>query len=410
MSSGTQKASRRVILSALFARILHKSSTALRNVGPGSGLRERGQILSRGRGQTLNPTLACTIARNDPDGRASFSGKVDPASPAHRLETRTSTRPSFARYEFYAICGLAAAHFSSALAEEAYDYDADIDPILEQYCVKCHGPKKQKSKFRLDSYERLMRGGSSEEAPIIPYQPMQSPMLEYLLLPKSDEYAMPPEDEETPSPEEILKIAHWIYHGAKSKSSERNALPLEELLDENQRAAISNLRSRGAIIHKRGEKAAGIIVDLQQVPDPLRDQVLVGLASLASHLRELRLPGHAVSNSALNRMGELDHLTHLDLSNGDFEDDIVTALNHFQSLQYLNLFGTRLSDAGLENLRVPRAGRLYLGNTGVTTEAIARFKKEHPDVEIYGSVDLESVLQITEEAKQNSRLKDLNAE
>ncbi len=70
---------------------------------------------------------------------------------------------------------IAAACFSSALAEEDYDYDVDIAPILQQYCVKCHGPEKQKSKFRLDSYERLMRGGSSEVAPIIPYQPMQSP-------------------------------------------------------------------------------------------------------------------------------------------------------------------------------------------------------------------------------------------
>ena len=129
---------------------------------------------------------------------------------------------------FLSLALIALACLSSALAGEDYDYDADIAPILEQYCVKCHGPEKQKSKFRLDSYERLMRGGSSEEAPIIPYQPMQSPMLEYLLLPKSDEYAMPPEDEDSPSPEEILKIAHWIYFGARSKSAERDSLPLEE--------------------------------------------------------------------------------------------------------------------------------------------------------------------------------------
>ena len=207
-------------------------------------------------------------------------------------------------------------------------------------------------------------------------------------------------------PRRILKIAHWIYHGAKSRSSERNALPLEELLDENQRAAVSALRSRGAIIHKRGETAAGIIVDLQQVPDPLTDQVLVKLASLASHLRELRLPGHDVSNSALNRMGELDHLTHLDLSNGDFEDDIIHALNNFHSLEYLNLFGSPISDAGLANLRVPRNGRLYLGNTRLSAAAMAHFKEDHPEVEIYGSVDLESVLRITEEANRYSKLKD----
>ena len=299
---------------------------------------------------------------------------------------------------------IALACLSSALVGEDYDYDADIAPILEQYCVKCHGPEKQKSKFRLDSYERLMRGGSSGEAPIIPYQPMQSPMLEYLLLPKSDEYAMPPEDEDSPSPDEILKIAHWIYYGARSKSAERDSLPLEELLDENQRASLSNLRSLGAIIHKRGEKAAGIIVDLRQAPDPLPEQALMNLAVLASHVRELRLPGHAVSYSTFALMGDLDHLTHLDLSNGDFQDDIIPAFNQLHSLQYLNLFGSNISDAGLANLRVPRSGRLYLGNTRVGPEAMALFTRERPEVKIYGSVDLESVLRISEEANRFSKI------
>ncbi len=300
---------------------------------------------------------------------------------------------------------IAAACFSSTLAGESYDYDADIAPILEPYCVKCHGPDKQKSKFRLDSYERLMRGGSSEEAPIIPFQPMQSPLLEYLLLPKSDEYAMPPEDEDSPSPEEILKIAHWIYYGARSKSAERDSLPLEELLDGNQRAALSKLRSLGAIIHKRGEKAAGIIVDLRQAPSPLPEQALLDLAALAPQVREIRLTGHRLSNSAINLLGAFEHLTHLDLSNGNFEDDAVTALNKLHSLQYLNLFGASISDAGLAKLRVPRSGRLYLGNTRVGPETMARFQQDHPDVEIFGSVDLESTLRITEEADQYSKLK-----
>ncbi len=58
-----------------------QSSTALRNIGTGAGLGNRG-----GRGQTLNLALACKIARNDPDG----------------------VRSSFARYEFGGVsaCGL----------------------------------------------------------------------------------------------------------------------------------------------------------------------------------------------------------------------------------------------------------------------------------------------------------------
>ena len=67
------------------ARMSHKFSTALRNVGTGAGI------------------VRCAILQG-----------VDPAAPAHQLETRTSTRSSFARYELagcrlrsvHAICGL----------------------------------------------------------------------------------------------------------------------------------------------------------------------------------------------------------------------------------------------------------------------------------------------------------------
>ena len=55
----------------------HKSSTARRNAGTGAGI------------------VRC----------ATLQG-VDPASPAHPLETRTSTQPSFARYEFCETSGL----------------------------------------------------------------------------------------------------------------------------------------------------------------------------------------------------------------------------------------------------------------------------------------------------------------
>ena len=61
------------------ARMSHKSSTALRNTGTGA----------------------------DFVGFATLQG-IDPASPAHRLETRTSTRSSFARYEFCETSGLGA--------------------------------------------------------------------------------------------------------------------------------------------------------------------------------------------------------------------------------------------------------------------------------------------------------------
>ena len=82
------------------ARMSHKSSTALRYVG--------------------------TVA--DFVGFGILQG-VDPASPPHRLETRTSTRPPFARDEFCETCRLGAIPFCHILCHFAV-----IDFLLR------HGP------------------------------------------------------------------------------------------------------------------------------------------------------------------------------------------------------------------------------------------------------------------------------
>ncbi|EEF61625.1 c-type cytochrome domain-containing protein, partial [Pedosphaera parvula] len=44
-------------------------------------------------------------------------------------------------------------------AETKVDFAKDIQPILQQNCVKCHGPEKQKGDLRLDSKADAMKGG-----------------------------------------------------------------------------------------------------------------------------------------------------------------------------------------------------------------------------------------------------------
>ncbi len=281
-----------------------------------------------------------------------------------------------------------------------YDY-ADIAPIFDQYCVKCHGPDKQKSKFRLDTYKQLLTPGSSDEVPIAPFYPMQSPLVEYLLLPKSDEYAMPPEDEDTPNADEVLKIVHWIYHGAQSEGAKRWALPLEETLNDEQTLALNQLRERGAIIHKRGSSDAGLVSDLQQLSGPISEMDLNSIR-LLPNIEELRLPGLAISKSILEGVSDPSKLKRLDLRMSDLDDKLLSDLNRFKSLEYLNLFGTGITDTGLSQLDVPQSGRLYLGDTQVSEDAKKIFLDNHPDVAVAGTVNLEAVIKITEMAQNNS--------
>jgi hypothetical protein len=282
-----------------------------------------------------------------------------------------------------------------------YDY-TDVAPLFDQYCVKCHGPDKQKSKFRLDTYERLFTPGSSDEDPIVPHYPMQSLLVENLLLPKSDEYAMPPEDEDTPTADEILKIIHWIYHGAKSQKAEQAKLPLEQLLNEAQLAAVHSLRESDAIIHKRGAKNAGLVADLQHIKNLTSEANLKALQSLSSEITELRLVGAKNVDVILKAFGNLQGLTKLDLRLSDASDDLISILNEAESLQFLNLFGTQITDTGLSNLQGPSSGKLFVGDTKVSQKGLNQFQNDHPEVTIEGTVDLAEVLKITEMAQQNS--------
>lgn len=50
----------------------------------------------------------------------------------------------------------------------AVSFDSEVKPIFEKHCVECHGPKKQKSEFRLDDREVALHGGESHAPNIIP--------------------------------------------------------------------------------------------------------------------------------------------------------------------------------------------------------------------------------------------------
>src|SRR6476660_6001049 len=41
------------------------------------------------------------------------------------------------------------------------DFRRDVQPLLKQYCIECHGPTQQMHGFRLDRRRDAMRGGTN---------------------------------------------------------------------------------------------------------------------------------------------------------------------------------------------------------------------------------------------------------
>jgi len=105
-----------------------------------------------------------------------------------------------------------------AATAKSVTYDKDIKPIFEKHCFKCHGAEKQKGKYRTDSLDATLKGGGSDEKPIVIGNSAKSPLVHnigYLI----EDMEMPPPDKDGKpqklSDAEIGLIRAWIDQGAK---------------------------------------------------------------------------------------------------------------------------------------------------------------------------------------------------
>jgi uncharacterized membrane protein len=97
------------------------------------------------------------------------------------------------------------------LSPSGVDFVRDIEPILRNHCIKCHGPEKQKGKLRLDTRALSLKGGESGRA-IQPGNGKES--LLYMRLLDEDEDSRMPTKEKPLPPEKIELLRAWIDQGA----------------------------------------------------------------------------------------------------------------------------------------------------------------------------------------------------
>jgi hypothetical protein len=93
----------------------------------------------------------------------------------------------------------------------AIDFSRDIQPILANTCVECHGPKKTKAQLRLDSAAGMMKGGESG-ALLTPGNSEQSLIIRRLLGLDGDD-RMPKDGDPLPAAQ-IALLRAWIDQGA----------------------------------------------------------------------------------------------------------------------------------------------------------------------------------------------------
>src|SRR5258706_2725833 len=99
-------------------------------------------------------------------------------------------------------------------AARVIDFSREIQPILENSCLKCHEPDKAKGKLSLDTRANALKGG--DNAPdIIPGDSSKSPLIHFTarLIEDSE---MPPVGKGDPlTKQQVSLLRAWIDQGAK---------------------------------------------------------------------------------------------------------------------------------------------------------------------------------------------------
>jgi mono/diheme cytochrome c family protein len=96
-------------------------------------------------------------------------------------------------------------------AKQKVNFVKEILPIFKKHCVKCHGPDKQKSDYRIDVKARAFEGGEMGSA-IIPGKSAESPLVHFISG-LDEEVLMPPKGDLLED-KTVGLIRAWIDQGA----------------------------------------------------------------------------------------------------------------------------------------------------------------------------------------------------
>jgi YHS domain-containing protein/mono/diheme cytochrome c family protein len=303
------------------------------------------------------------------------------------------------RQTLTALC-LAAA-VSPVLAQDEVkgqiDFVKEIQPILQNHCVKCHGAKKQEGELRLDLKKHVFHE-EKDLWSIVPGDPDFSSVYERITLPADDPDVMPAEGEPL-TKEQVTAIKTWIAQGAEwpesadealleleAKRKAREVITLPEL-DDAQRAAeakaMDAVRDAGALALRIAANTSAVEANFSLLGNKVTDAHMDTLRGLEPTLVWLNLARTGVGDAGVRKLSGFSHLRRLNLANSAVTDAGLEALTGLEGLEYLNLYGTAITDAGLRHLEgLGNLANLYLWQTQVTDEGAANLLKKLPGVQI----------------------------
>ncbi|MEO6786028.1 MAG: c-type cytochrome domain-containing protein [Chthoniobacteraceae bacterium] len=296
-------------------------------------------------------------------------------------------------------------------AADSVDFVRDIQPILREACVQCHGAEKQKGKLRLDTREALFKGGEDAKS-VEPGSPEKSDIFRRIVLPEDDDDVMPPKGKVAHlTPAQIEKVKRWIAAGAKwpegvvvesgpttaphkTVGKSVRAASMETVGPVASPAELQAIAALGKFGIKPRPIAAGVNwrrANFRVAGDSFPPETFALLRQVTT-LTELNLGGVRLTDEDLANIAGLKNLEVLHLDSTPITDAGLAHVGTLESLISLNLFGTAITDAGLQHLAGLRhLHSLYLAETKVTAQGVARLQNDLPNVQIDTGVELKDL-------------------
>ena len=258
--------------------------------------------------------------------------------------------------------------------------------IFERNCYKCHGATKQKGGYRLDEQHSINLGGKSKLPAIVPGNVEQSELMYRMLLPHDDDDAMPPEEKDPVSSEDIDLVRQWIEAGAYwPDEAELSAAASDtvKLGDADTDQLIEQISRTGVKAEYNAWGDESIRIDLGVVGPGQLNEAIQQLSGFRNKLTWLDCSELALSSDFFQQLEQCIKLQRLHLNGTDVTDKQLDALSQLADLNYLNLYNTQISDAGLESLHATISLRkIFLSQTQVTANGITKLKKSLPELEV----------------------------
>ena len=309
------------------------------------------------------------------------------------------------------------------------EFVKDIQPILERYCVECHGPRKKKGGLRLEPIDAAFPTGDEDFWTMLPGDGESSLLVQRMLLPRDDDEAMPPKGDAVPA-DEIQKVITWINAGAHGPGLEHIKRAATKAVDERRLdplgvlepteaeqalidTAVAALRDRGVVVQAVAQRHYGLEVNLSLLRPAASDEHLDLLRGLEPVLVRLDLSRTAVTDEGFAQVAALPELRDLRLGGTQLGDAIAPVLKQSPKLTRLNLYGTKCSEALLPTLsNLESLERLHIWGSKISGDPAIAFATANPELRVTGLppvvrepipevvVDPESIAEVQPELNQ----------